>query len=129
MKLLQTKHEMQQRAHPTVNTNIANVLSKMQGGEVWGEGGSRAAEREAERGQKKNWTNRRGSFQKNNTPPQHNKTKTGPSLTSQEKRLILAMIMHTEVGSHGSKDLNNTGPQTPMTQQIVKKAGVLSRVF
>lgn len=43
MKLLQTKHEMQRRAHPTVNTNIANVLSKIQGGEV---GEKRGAEQQ-----------------------------------------------------------------------------------
>lgn len=39
MELLQIKHEMKRRAHPTVNTNIANMLSKIQGGEV-GEKGS-----------------------------------------------------------------------------------------
>lgn len=33
------------------------------------------------------------------------------------------MIIYTEVGPHGSKDLNNTGPQVPMTQQIVRKGG------
>ena len=35
---------MKQRAHPKVNTNIANVLSNIQGGEVgekWGEQSSR----------------------------------------------------------------------------------------
>lgn len=39
MELLQIKHEMKRRAHPMVNTNIANMLSKIQGGEV-GEKGS-----------------------------------------------------------------------------------------
>lgn len=65
---------MKQRAHPTVNTNITNVLSKIRGGGGgWEEWGSRAAEWEAEWGQK-NWTNIRGSFQKKTAPPQRNTT-------------------------------------------------------
>lgn len=39
------------------------------------------------------------------------------------------MTTYTEVGPHGSKDLNNTGPQVPMTQQIVRKGGLVQRVL
>lgn len=110
---------MKRRAHPTVNTNIANVLSKIRGGEG-GEEGEQSSRGEAGRGQK-NRTNIRGSFQKNTT--QRSKTKTGTALTSQENRPILAMTTHTEVGSRSCKDLKNTGSQTQRTQQILRKGG------
>lgn len=36
--------------------------------------------------------------------------------------------MHTVVGPRGSKDAGNTGPQTPVTQQIQERGGDLAQI-
>lgn len=71
---------------PKAKEIIANVLPKIQGREA---GGGRAAQGT------KDWTNRRGSFSKNNTPP--STTKPGSSAphvySSHENITTLAVLM------------------------------------